>query len=255
MSELHDPLSAEALAEHARLVQRNIDLRKRLTRANALELLRAVACPVCKTVGDFQLFAEPNNGGVGLRCRACSAQHPLLGWGVMWIKDEKKRPPNDLAAVMKARGAYCYACGTPYTVLRALSIRMHVHHALPFSEHGDAGPTIPVCGVCHYFLNAIQPLMKRLRGAFEVKAADAGNPLGPPTIPPERLRHLARRLHQLGERPLFELLAEVDRGAPLGPRLERYAQLHADVVNALGADRLPSPVRLVPPADDERGRK
>jgi hypothetical protein len=91
--------------------------------------------------------------------------------------------------------------------------------------------------------------MKRFRDAFEVKAS------GPPTIPPERLRHLAQRLHELGERPLYEFLVELDRGAPLGPRLERYAQLSADVVNALGADRLPSAVRLVTPADDERGRK
>lgn len=249
MGEPHDPPSAEDLAEHARLVQRNIELRKCITRVNALELLRAVACPVCKTVGDYQLFAEPNNSGVGVRCRACSAQHPLLAYGVMWIKDEKKRPPNDLAAVLRERGAYCYGCGTPYALLRALGVGMHVHHALPFSDHGDAGPKIPICGVCHYFLNAIQPLMKRLRDAFEVKAS------GAPTIPPERLRHLARRLHELGERPLYELLAELDKGAPLGPRLERYAELSADIVNALGADQLPSAVRLVTPAPDERGRQ
>jgi hypothetical protein len=36
---------------------------------------------------------------------------------------------------------------------------------------------------------------------------------GPAGIPRERLRHLARRIHRLGERPLFELLAELDAGS------------------------------------------
>src|SRR5262245_16268725 len=39
-----------------------------------------------------------------------------------------------------------------------------------------------------------------------------------------RLRYLANRLHQLGPRPLFELLAEAVQGAPLIERLERYAE-------------------------------
>ena len=42
-------------------------------------------------------------------------------------------------------------------------------------------------------------------------------------IPRERLRHLAREIHALGPRPLFELFVELEAGADLAERLERYA--------------------------------
>jgi hypothetical protein len=45
----------------------------------------------------------------------------------------------------------------------------------------------------------------------------------PPPSP--RLRGLAAQLHSLGERPLFEFLLEVSRGANPRGRLERYARL------------------------------
>ena len=76
----------------------------------------------------------------------------------------------------------------------------------------------------------------------------------PGGTPTERLRHLARRIHALGERPLFELLCELQAGAPLRPRLERYAELSSDVVKRLGADRLPT-ARVVRPARDDGGRQ
>lgn len=43
--------------------------------------------------------------------------------------------------------------------------------------------------------------------------------------PPERLGHLARTIHALGERPLFELFRELAKGAPVVGRLEKYASL------------------------------
>ena len=49
-----------------------------------------------------------------------------------------------------------------------------------------------------------------------------------------RLQHLARRLHALGERPLFRYLDEVERGYPLRAHLEAYGRLDPDVVAALG---------------------
>jgi hypothetical protein len=60
-----------------------------------------------------------------------------------------------------------------------------------------------------------------------------------------RLRLLAARLHRLGERPLFELLRELDAGADLWARLERYARLDPDIVRYLGADQLPPPLFVV----------
>jgi hypothetical protein len=62
-----------------------------------------------------------------------------------------------------------------------------------------------------------------------------------PSIPDARLRYLAQRLHALGERPLYEFLREIIAGADPVARLERYAALDADVVRALGGDRLAGP--------------
>jgi hypothetical protein len=49
--------------------------------------------------------------------------------------------------------------------------------------------------------------------------------------------YLARRLHGLGERPLFHFLDEFERGANLRPHLERYAALPAAFIKANGGDR------------------
>jgi len=56
-----------------------------------------------------------------------------------------------------------------------------------------------------------------------------------------RLRRLAECIHNLGPRPLFEMLRELDAGAELGPTLEVYAELQAriDFIRELGGDRLP----------------
>jgi hypothetical protein len=53
----------------------------------------------------------------------------------------------------------------------------------------------------------------------------------------DRLQYLARRLHGLGERPLFHFLDEFERGADLRPHLERYAALPAAFIKANGGDR------------------
>lgn len=64
-----------------------------------------------------------------------------------------------------------------------------------------------------------------------------------------RLRFVARRVHALGVRPLYELLCKVLRsdlaGADLCARLERYARLDPQTVSTLGADKLPPTARLV----------
>ena len=58
------------------------------------------------------------------------------------------------------------------------------------------------------------------------------------------LQHLAARLHALGERPLLEFLAEIERGSDLRVTLEAYARLSPDFIRAHGGDRLAKP-RLV----------
>ena len=60
-----------------------------------------------------------------------------------------------------------------------------------------------------------------------------------------RLKYLAAKVHSLGLRPLFELLCELEGGADLIARLERYAMLSPDVVATLGADRLPPRARMI----------
>jgi hypothetical protein len=58
-----------------------------------------------------------------------------------------------------------------------------------------------------------------------------------------RLRHLARQIHELGERPLYELFRELEQGADLLPTLEAYARLapFAQFIAENGGDRLPQP--------------
>jgi hypothetical protein len=53
-----------------------------------------------------------------------------------------------------------------------------------------------------------------------------------------RVRFLARRIHALGERPLFEMFCELDAGADFTECAERYAALPAGLIKALGGDRL-----------------
>jgi hypothetical protein len=63
-----------------------------------------------------------------------------------------------------------------------------------------------------------------------------------PPIQPERLRYLAGRIHALGPRSLYELFRELDNGADLHERFERYSEL-APLTNFIrdrGADRLPA---------------
>ena len=66
-------------------------------------------------------------------------------------------------------------------------------------------------------------------------------------IPAVRLRRLAAQIHQLGPRPLFELLREIDAGSDLLQVLERYAKLEplTEFITHLGGDQLSPPVRLI----------
>lgn len=59
-------------------------------------------------------------------------------------------------------------------------------------------------------------------------------------VPDVRLRRLARQIHTLGERPLFELLRELDAGADVHSTLESYARLAglADFIHEQDGDRL-----------------
>jgi hypothetical protein len=64
-------------------------------------------------------------------------------------------------------------------------------------------------------------------------------------LPRERLELLARRIHRLGERGLFELFRELESGAPLHERLERYGRLeseHGAFLRAMNGHRLRRPV-------------
>ena len=63
-------------------------------------------------------------------------------------------------------------------------------------------------------------------------------------------QHLARQVHRLGARALFEFIDELDRhhglGDDLDRRLERYAAVEPTILAAVGADRFPaSPLRAV----------
>ena len=83
-------------------------------------------------------------------------------------------------------------------------------------------------------------------------------------LPRERLRYLAGRIHTLGPRALYELLCELENGAPLNERLEAYAALAplAPFIAALGGaepailrpigEGTPKPTRIKPRARRRR---
>jgi hypothetical protein len=58
-----------------------------------------------------------------------------------------------------------------------------------------------------------------------------------------RLQRLARHLHQLGERAVFEFVSEmvVNYGAAVAERLAQYRRLDPAILRACGGDRLPAP--------------
>jgi hypothetical protein len=66
-------------------------------------------------------------------------------------------------------------------------------------------------------------------------------------VPPARLRHLAKCIHDLGPGPLYHLLHELVDGADPWPRLEAYARLAplAPFIAALDGDRLSQPRLIV----------
>jgi hypothetical protein len=64
-------------------------------------------------------------------------------------------------------------------------------------------------------------------------------------FPDPRRRHLVSRLHALGPRVLSCFLAEVENGASVEERLERYAVIDADDLIASGGDRFPPLLRVI----------
>lgn len=57
--------------------------------------------------------------------------------------------------------------------------------------------------------------------------------------PDDRLRRLARLLHRLGERPLYEFLRELAAGADPIERLEIYSRIDPQVLQLHGGNDLP----------------
>ena len=89
-------------------------------------------------------------------------------------------------------------------------------------------------------LRAQVRLRPRRSGADRARRPDAGwrTMNCHPANLDARLRHLAAQIYALGPRPLYELLRELDAGAPLRPRLEAYARLQASFIRANNGDEL-----------------
>jgi hypothetical protein len=108
-------------------------------------------------------------------------------------------------------------------------------------RRGSAGGPEAVClpaNAPNVRQNAVPPQVK-----FRNPRAVAANK--PAAGRQVRLLYLARRLHGLGERPLFHFLDEVERGADLRPHLERYAALPAAFIKANGGDKFAAIVRVI----------
>ena len=95
--------------------------------------------------------------------------------------------------------------------------------------------------------------MARRPGFEPIKATYIDDPIyTPPKSTPQcpslsRLRLLAKQMHSLGERPLFEYLAEIIAGADPVARLEAYARVAslADFIAVNGGNKLPGCPRLI----------
>jgi|GEM_PF-3291188 len=60
-----------------------------------------------------------------------------------------------------------------------------------------------------------------------------------------RRERLVERLHSLGPAPLGHFIREVERGASIPDRLERYARIDPAFVRALGGDRFAPELRAI----------
>jgi hypothetical protein len=136
-------------------------VRDNINRNNWQEVLADVPCPECGAFGVYQVFHEANNNGVGLRCLNCDKRHPFQQQRIMWLRGDEPRRSNDIAAVARECGEYCYICGATFDELRAQGIGLHVHHTRPFIDHGEAGKKIPLCADCHEFANLMQRMRRR----------------------------------------------------------------------------------------------
>jgi hypothetical protein len=58
-----------------------------------------------------------------------------------------------------------------------------------------------------------------------------------------RRRHLARRLHEAGPRPILECLLDVEKGRDLDEALEDFGRLPTEFYHKTGADDFP-PIKL-----------
>jgi hypothetical protein len=72
----------------------------------------------------------------------------------------------------------------------------------------------------------------------------------------QRRQHWVEKIHALGPRPVYEVVAEIERrglrGVDLDRCLERFASLDLDLLRALGGHRFPArPIWLVPGGDNE----
>jgi hypothetical protein len=139
-----------------------------ITADNAGGVLAGANCPCCGACGAFDTFRHPNNNGVGVICNACGEQHPFRKHRIVWLRQGKNKPKrsNDIAAVIKECGDYCYFCSSDFAKIRQRRIGIHVHHTKPFSEYGEKFPKIPLCALCHELASAVQRQMAKLLAAI-----------------------------------------------------------------------------------------
>jgi hypothetical protein len=157
-------LSPPSLTKFGAAVVSDVEKLATINADNARAVLADINCPCCGACETLGTFRHPNNNGVGIVCNACGVKHPLPP--IMWLRQGENKPKrsNDIAAVIKECGDYCYSCGIDFEEFRRRRIGIHVHHTKSFAEHGEKFPKIPMCAVCHETLGALQRQMPKLLG-------------------------------------------------------------------------------------------
>jgi len=118
-------------------------------------ILRGTTCPHCGVAGTIELFDEPANGGLGLRCTACQVRRP---WQELpqWLPQFSRRRSNPIRSLVQGTEPRCYLCGMTEEQLKRFGRGLQTHHVVPHVVSGDDGPMIPLCTQCHEIARALQ---------------------------------------------------------------------------------------------------
>lgn len=131
----------------------------RLTVEEFHEQRQNLRCVQCRTLGS--VFAAPpmDNGGIRIDC-PCGKRHAL--GRVLFLKQNNKSRRKDypegesLNEVWERFENVCFCCGRSAKECAEQHVGRHRHHVCEYAKVGHQGPIVPICGLCHPVVTALQ---------------------------------------------------------------------------------------------------